>query len=145
MGKRGHGRVALTEGQKASANSRWRLAGDARTHERGEHRRESATAPAGPCELARTARGASDQGQVGNRRGHEDLEQSLAATEIACLSNAQLDEPSQSMLDHLTLLAEIIELRAVLPRPSRLEQGLMRVKGNSPSLALVLTLEALGS
>src|SRR5258708_4200489 len=86
-----------------------------------EHRRESATAPARPCELARTVRGAGDQGQVGNRRRHEDLEQSLAATEIACLANAQLDKPSHSMLDHLTLLAEIIELRAVLPLPSRLE------------------------
>jgi hypothetical protein len=50
------------------------------------------------------------------------------------LAHAQLDQPGDAVFDHLTLFAEVVELRAALPSAGSLELGLLGVQAYVPSM-----------
>ncbi len=77
---------------------------------------------------------AGDQGEVGHCGGEQDLEERLAAAEVARLADAQLDQPGDAMLDHLTLFAEVVEGRAPLPGSYCLELGFLGMEAHMPSV-----------
>src|SRR5215471_10014248 len=83
------------------------------------------------------------QGQVGNGGGEEELEERLAATEVARLADAQLNQSRDAVLDHLALPAEVIERRNPLPGSGSLDLRLLWVETHVPSVRGDLPLEAL--
>lgn len=60
------------------------------------------------------------EGQVGHRCRHQELEACLPAPEVASLSDTELNQPGDAMLHYLPLLTELVELGAGLPSASSL-------------------------
>src|SRR5829696_588535 len=63
--------------------------------------------------------------EIGDGGGHEELEECLRPTEVACLTRAELHQPRQPVLGGLTQLAIRRERLALLEGPRLLEQGLL--------------------
>jgi hypothetical protein len=78
---------------------------------------------------------AADQGEIGDGRGHERLEPGFEPAKVASLTDAELDEAGDPMLDHLPLPSEEVEPRAPLPRLRPLQKGLVGVEGDGAPLA----------
>src|SRR5215207_546480 len=78
---------------------------------------------------------ARHQRQVRDGGGHQELEERLGSTEVACLANAELHQPRQPVFGDLTQLAIWCELLASLEGPRLLQQGLLRVDHHQTTFA----------
>src|SRR5215208_4850620 len=73
--------------------------------------------------------------EIGDGRGHKELEEHLCPTEVAGLAHPELHQPRQSVFGYLTQLAIRRERLALLECPRLLKQGLLRVDHHQPTLA----------
>jgi hypothetical protein len=71
---------------------------------------------------------ARQEGQVGYSGGHQQLEQGFGATPVTSLTKAELDEPSQAVLDHLAAALVLPERRTGLQAAGALQQPFLWVK-----------------
>jgi hypothetical protein len=85
--------------------------------------------------------GRRQQRQVGHCRCEAHLEQGLGAPEVARLANAELRQPSDTVLHHLTPPSSFIECRTGLQLARLLEQHFVWVDLDRPT---ALTARALG-
>ena len=89
------------------------------------------------CAAAGTARQpdfARHQGEIGHGGRQVQLESRLDPTEVAGLPDAQLDQPSQSVLHYHPSRSILVVVGALLQGPGLLQQGFLGMDLHPPSL-----------
>jgi len=85
---------------------------------------------------------ARQQRQVGHGSGHQQLERGFGATPVTGLTKAELDEPSESVLNHLAAALVLPERRAGLQAAGSLQEPLLWMKLDCPATLTANALRA---